>query len=159
MASFHQTIIVGNLGNDVDLRYLPNGDAVANFSVAVTEHWKDQSGGKQERTTWYRVNAFRRLAEICGEYLKKGSSVMIVGKMQSREWEKDGVKRVSWELLADSMQMLGGRPQGQDNGQGYRAARDGTPAQKPAPSGPNGGGFQDFEDDLPFAPYDERTVF
>lgn len=157
MASFHQTIIAGNLGNDVEMRYLPNGDAVANFSVAVTDTWKDQAGNKQEKTTWYRVNAFRKLAEICGQYLKKGSSVLIAGKMQCREWEKDGVKHYSWELRAETMQMLGSRPDGAGQGQSqqrqgsssdYRAARDGGRQASAPPT--SGGGFGDFEDDIPF---------
>ena len=153
MASFHQTIIVGNLGRDVETRYLPNGDPVANFPVAVTESWKDRnSGEKKEATTWYRVSAFGKLAEICDLYLKKGSSVMIVGKMNQREWEKEGVKQYSWELRADTMQMLGSRG-GQrsgdgDGGQGggdYRGAKEGSPApKKKAPS------FDDMDDDIPF---------
>lgn len=109
MANFHQTIIAGHLGRDPETRYMNNGDAVTNFSVAVTEKWKGKDGGDKESTTWYRVNAFGKLAEICGQYLKKGSSVLVAGKMGAREWEdKDGVKRESWELRAETMQMLGG---------------------------------------------------
>jgi len=140
--SFHQTIIEGHLGKDVEQRYLPSGDAVSNFSVAVTESWKDKtSGEKKEQTTWYRVNTFGKLAEICGKYLKKGSHVLIIGKMQEREWEKDGVKRTSWELRADSMQMLGSRQSGDESTP--------KPQRKPVPQTPSGA-FNDFEDDIPF---------
>ncbi len=149
MASFHQTIIVGNLGRDPETRYLPSGEVVCNFSVAVTEKWKSKDGETKEQTTWYRVNAFSKLAEICGQYLKKGSAVMVVGKMQAREWEKDGVKRESWELRADSMQMLGGKQEGQPSAPASR------PAAAPRPAAPSSGGgsgsFDDFSDDIPFA--------
>lgn len=111
MPNYSQTTIIGHLGNDPDIRILPNGDSVANFPIAVTESWKDKaSGEKKEQTTWFRVNAFQKLAEICGKYLKKGSACMVVGKMQSRKWtDKEGVERESWELKADTMKMLGGR--------------------------------------------------
>lgn len=145
MASYSKTIIVGNLGRDPETRYLPNGDPVCNFSVAVTESWKDRnSGEKKESTTWYRVNTFGKLAEICGKYLAKGSSVLVEGKMQSRKYEKDGVERESWELRADSMQMLATKPDGgqrQDDGAGYEK----PPAKdKPKPS------FDDLWSDIPF---------
>lgn len=143
MSSFHQTIIAGNLGGDPDLRYLPNGDAVCNFGVAVTETWKNQSGEKQERTTWYRVNAFRKLGEICGQYLKKGSSVLIVGKMQTRDWEKEGVKRTAWELTAETMQMLGS-PQGSS-----QPSSSAKPASKPD-SASKATSFEDMDDSIPF---------
>ena len=101
MASYRQPIVCGNLGRDPEIRYLPNGDAVANFSVAVTEKFKGKDGEAKESTTWYRINAFGKLAEICGQYLKKGASVLIDGKMQMRKYEKDGIERESWELRAD----------------------------------------------------------
>lgn len=111
MPNYSQTTVIGHLGNDPDIRYLPNGDPVANFSIAVTESWKDKATGeKKEVTTWFRVNAFGKLAEICGQYLKKGAACMVVGKIQSRKWtDKGNVERESWELKADTMQMLGGR--------------------------------------------------
>jgi len=151
MASFHKTIIVGNLGRDPETRYLPSGEAVCNFSVAVTESWKSKDGEKKENTTWYRVNTFGKLAEICGQYLKKGSSVLIEGKMQCREWEKEGVKQYSWELRADSMQMLGSKS-GDQGGQpasddGYTPApqrQGGQSSSKPKPS------FDDLGEDIPF---------
>jgi single-strand DNA-binding protein len=150
MASFAQTIIIGNLGRDPEGRFLASGDAVSNFSVAVTESWKDKnSGEKRENTTWYRVNAFGKLAEICNQYLKKGSQVQIVGKMVSRDWEdKDGVKKTSWELKADQMVMLGGKQDGGASGGGQtdhgRAKSDGyatAPKEKAAAVG---------DDDIPF---------
>lgn len=148
MASFQQTIIIGNLGRDPETRHLANGDAVCNFSVAVTESWKDkQSGEKKENTTWYRVNAFSKLADICGQYLKKGSQVMIAGKMGSRKWtDKDGVERESWELKADQMTMLGGKSDSQPSGQtdhGREKADGYAPAPKRAAPPP-------AEDDIPF---------
>jgi single-strand DNA-binding protein len=155
MASYAKTIICGNLGRDPESRFLASGDAVCNFSVAVTESWKDKnSGEKNESTTWYRVNAFGKLAEICKQYLKKGSQVLIEGKMQCREWEKDGVKQYSWELKADQMMMLGGRQDGGASGQtdhgrekadGYAPNQDYSPKpNKPKPS------FDDLGDDIPF---------
>lgn len=133
MPNYSQTTVIGHLGNDPDIRYLPNGDPVANFSIAVTESWKDKATGeKKEVTTWFRVNAFGKLAEICGQYLKKGAACMVVGKMQSRKWtDKGNVERESWELKADTMQMLGGR----------------TPEQAPAKSSKQDS-FTD--DDIPF---------
>jgi single-strand DNA-binding protein len=120
---------------------MPNGDAVCNFSVAVTESWKGKDGAKKEQTTWYRVNAFQKLAEICGQYLKKGAQVMIVGKMNERKWtDKDGVERTSWELRADTMQMFGKTEDRQDD----------RPADKPKTPTATGSGFDDFEDDIPF---------
>ena len=144
MASFAQTIIAGNLGADPEVRYMQSGDAVCNFRVAVTESWKDKaSGEKKEQTTWYRVNAYRKLAEICGEYLHKGSSVLLVGKMAERKWtDKEGQERTSWELNADSMQMLVGK---RDDSQ-PKAAQEPRKAQDQSKSS----GFGDLEDDLPF---------
>lgn len=145
MASFHQTIIIGHVGRDPESRFLASGDAVCNFSVAVTESWKDKnSGEKKENTTWYRVNAFGKLAEICGQYLKKGSQVQIVGKMQCREWEKDGVKQYSWELKAEQMVMLGGRPAGSDDGGFSQPA-----ASQAKPEAAKKAGF-DEDPDIPF---------
>ena len=94
MASINKALLIGNLGQDPELKYMPTGDAVCNFTVATTESWKDREGNQQERTEWHRIVAFRRLAEICGEYLKKGKQVYIEGKIQTRSWEdKDGVKK------------------------------------------------------------------
>lgn len=140
MANFHQTVIAGHLGRDPELRYMPQGDAVCNLSVAVTESWKNSSGEKQEATTWYRVSAFKKLAEICGQYLKKGSGVLIVGKMQERKWkDQQGQDRTTWELRADTMQMLG-KPEGGSE----------RPAQQQKPPAPASGDMSDFSDDIPF---------
>ena len=115
MANYQQISIIGHLGKDPESRFMPNGDQVANFSVAVTESWKDKNtGDKKEETTWFRVSAFKKLAEICAQYLKKGTPVQVVGKMKMRKWKDDkGNDRESWDLIADSMQMLGGRQEQQ----------------------------------------------
>lgn len=139
--SYHQTIIEGNVGQDPEQKYLPSGDAVTNFSVAVTDSWKDKkTGEKKEVVTWYRINTFGPLAEVCGQWLRKGSHVLIVGKMQAREWEKDGVKRTSWELKADVMRMLGSKG-------------DAAPAAAPvkaAQAQPAGHNFADMPDEIPY---------
>lgn len=135
MASYQQTTIVGNLGKDPEQKFLPSGDAVTNFSVAVTEKWK-KDGEQKEQTTWFRVNAFGKLAEICGQYLTKGSGVLVVGKMQCRKWkDKEGQDRESWELRADSVQMLGSKTEGQS---------------KPAGTNNKRSNSTDDEDQVPF---------
>lgn len=112
MASVNKCIIVGNLARDPETRYLANGDAVTNITVAVSESWKDKSTGeKKESVEWIKVVFFRKLAEIAGEYLKKGSSVYVEGKITTRKWtDKDGIERYSTEIVANEMQMLGGKP-------------------------------------------------
>ena len=151
MASYHKTVILGNLGRDPEMRYLQNGDAVANFSVAVTEKLKGKDGEAKESTTWYRINAFGKLAEICGQYLKKGASVLIDGRMQMRKYQdKDGIERESWELKADSMQMLSGKNEqtGVESTTNY--------SKQPANSSRNtnkvggAGQIDDLSDDIPF---------
>ena len=111
MASLNKAIIIGHLGRDPETRYMTDGSPVTNFSVATTETWKDKtSGEKKEATEWHRINAFGKLAEICGQYLKKGSLVYLEGKMTSRKWtDKDGAERISFEIRADQMTMLGGK--------------------------------------------------
>ena len=150
MASFHKTIIVGNLGRDPEMRYVASGDAVCNFSVAVTESWKSKSGENKESTTWYRVNAFGKLAEICGQWLKKGTSVLVEGKMNCREWDKDGVKQYSWELKADTMKMLGSKPDGgsSSNDSGDSGYQESAPKQ--TRQAPQTNSFDDLEDSIPF---------
>jgi single-strand DNA-binding protein len=155
MASVNKVILVGNLGRDPETRYMPDGGAVTNVSIATTESWKDKgSGEKQEKTEWHRVAFFGKLAEIAGEYLKKGSQIYVEGRLQTREWEKDGVKRYTTEIIANSMQMLGSR-QGMgggdrgESGGGAERPSGGGGAAKPAPS-KAGGKFDDFEDDIPF---------
>ncbi|HXS51023.1 MAG TPA: single-stranded DNA-binding protein [Usitatibacter sp.] len=154
MASVNKVILIGNLGRDPETRYMPDGAAITNISVATTEVWKDKNGEKQEKTEWHRVAFFGKLAEIAGEYLKKGSQVYVEGRLQTREWEKDGVKRYSTEIVANAMQMLGSR---QGMGGGAPPDRDadrGEGSSRPAASKPaaakTGGKFDDFEDDIPF---------
>ena len=160
MASVNKVIIIGNLGRDPETRYMPDGGAITNISVATTDKWKDKSGEMQEKTEWHRVAFFGKLAEIAGEYLKKGSQVYVEGRLQTRKWQdKDGADKYSTEIVANVMQMLGSR-QGMGGGGcggGSGADRDGgdreggaRPAGKPAAGKPAGGKFEDFEDDIPF---------
>lgn len=115
----NKVILVGNLGNDPEVRYTPNGNAVANLSLATSESWKDQQGQVQERTEWHRLTMYRRLAEIAGEYLKKGSQIYVEGKLQTRKWQdQQGQDRYTTEIIVDHMQMLGGRDGNQNNQQG-----------------------------------------
>ncbi|MBC7512961.1 MAG: single-stranded DNA-binding protein [Herminiimonas sp.] len=173
MASVNKVIIVGNLGRDPETRYMPNGDAVTNIAVATTESWKDKtSGEKKELTEWHRITFYRKLAEIAGQYLKKGSQIYIEGRLQTRKWtDKENVERYTTEIIADSMQMLGSRqgmgggaPMDDDYAGGAPAARQssgggqggnagggagagGGGARQPAKSAPN---FNDMDDDIPF---------
>ena len=113
MPSANKVILLGNLGRDPELRFLPNGDAVCNFSIATTDSWKDKAGEKQEKTEWHNIVMYRKLAEIAGEYLKKGRPVYLEGRLQTRKWQtKDGQDRYTTEIVADNMQMLGGRDAG-----------------------------------------------
>lgn len=152
MASVNKVILVGNLGKDPETRYMPNGDAVCNITVATTDSWKDKATGeKKEATEWHRVVFYRKLAEITGQYLKKGNQVYIEGKLATRKWQdKDGNDRYTTEIVADTMQMLGSRGQGGD-GAGAPPARSqgntggGGPARRPPSSNMN-----DFEDDIHF---------
>jgi single-strand DNA-binding protein len=152
MASVNKVILVGNLGKDPDSRYLPDGGAVCNFSVATTDKWKDKSGEQQERTEWHRVSAFSKLAEICGEYLKKGSQVYIEGRLQTRKWQdKDGHERYTTEIVADRMQMLGSRAGGTEStAREPKSAAGGTGGGTNAASKKGGASFDDMDDDIPF---------
>ncbi len=151
MASVNKVILIGNLGRDPETRYMPDGGAVTNVSIATTETWKDKNGEKQEKTEWHRVAFFGKLAEIAGEYLKKGSQVYVEGRLQTRKWQdKDGQDKYTTEIVADRMQMLGSR---QGMGGGDREAggeRESRAAAKPAAAKPAGSKFDDFEDDIPF---------
>ena len=145
--SVNKVILIGNLGQDPEVRYMPNGNAVANITVATTETWKDRNTGEnQERTEWHRVVLFRRLAEIAGEYLKKGAKVYLEGKLQTRKWQdQNGQDRYTTEVIADQMQMLDSR------GGGGGAA----PMDRGGPAASAGGGADtvpggDFDDDIPF---------
>ena len=152
MASINKVMLIGNLGKDPEIRYMPSGDAIANLTLATTENWKDKAGEKQEKTEWHRISMFGRLAEIAGEYLKKGSSVYIEGKLQTRKWQdKDGNDRYTTEIVANEMKMLGSRPSGGDTGMDRPAssgAKPARPAASPAPA--QSSGFDDMEDDIPF---------
>ena len=141
----NKVILVGNLGSDPETRYMPSGSAVTNLSVATSESWKDkQTGEEQDRTEWHKVAMFNRLAEIAAEYLLKGSQVYIEGKLRTRKWQdRDGNDRWTTEIVADEMQMLGGRGGG---GGSAPMSSDSRPSSSPAPQpGPD-----DFDDDIPF---------
>jgi single-strand DNA-binding protein len=150
MASVNKVIIVGNLGRDPEVRYTPNGDSVTNVTIATTDTWKDKgTGEKKEATEWHRVVFFGKLAEIAGQYLKKGRQVYVEGALRTRKWQdKEGQERYTTEIVASEMKMLGSRegmsdapPRESGSGGG------GRPAAAPQPAG---GGFNDFEDDIPF---------
>lgn len=150
MASVNKVILIGNLGADPETRYLPSGDAVTNIRIATTENWKDKSGDKQEHTEWHRISFFGRLAEIAGEYLKKGSPVYIEGRIRTRKWQdKEGQDKYSTEIVADRMQLLGGRGGGEGGGGGMREAPAGGGSKAPAKKS-GGGSFDDMDDDIPF---------
>ena len=160
----NKVILVGNLGQDPEVRYTANGAAVANITVATSEQWTDkQSGQKQEKTEWHRVVLFGRLGEIAGEYLRKGSQVYLEGKLQTRKWQdQSGQDRYTTEIVANEMQMLGGRsgaaPGGgaaDYNNQDFGGSRPASAPQgggRAAPSQPPAGSsnFDDFDDDIPF---------
>lgn len=155
MASVNKVILIGNLGADPEIRYLPSGEAVANISIATTDTWKDKNGEKQERTEWHRVAMFRRLAEIAGEYLKKGSQIYVEGRLQTRKWQdKEGVDRYTTEIIASEMKMLGSRGGvGEPTDRDARALPRDAGAQEPAPrpaTAKKPGAMDDFDDDIPF---------
>lgn len=166
MASVNKVIIVGNLGRDPEIRYMPSGDSIANIAVATSYKSKDRNTGEQkELTEWHRISFFGRLAEIVGQYLKKGSSVYVEGRLQTRKYtDKDGIERYATDIVAENMQMLGGRQGGAEpdmggGDSGYEAppsrpaqrpatAPAATPAARPQPKpAPN---FSDLDDDIPF---------
>lgn len=148
----NKAILVGNVGNDPEVRYMPNGNAVANVSVATSDSWKDKNTGEQqERTEWHRVVFFNRLAEIVEQYVKKGSKLYIEGRLQTRSWEQDGVKRYTTEIVASEMQMLDSRGSQSDSDFGQQ--RSAPPAQKSGGAAPKQeapGNFDNFDDDIPF---------
>ncbi|MHB8354527.1 MAG: single-stranded DNA-binding protein [Burkholderiales bacterium] len=149
MASVNKVILVGNLGRDPEVRYMPDGGAITNISVATTDTWKDKAGEKQEKTEWHRVAFFGKLAEIAGEYLKKGSQVYLEGRLQTRKWQdKDGQDKYTTEIVADRMQMLGTRSGGGSAGGDMPSGGSGGGA--PQKSSGTGGKFDDFPDDIPF---------
>jgi single-strand DNA-binding protein len=154
MASVNKVILIGNLGADPETRYLPSGDAVANIRVATSEKWKDKSGEQQEHTEWHRIAFFGKLAEIAGEYLKKGSPVYIEGRIRTRKWQdKEGQDKYSTEIVADRMQMLGGRGGGSGGSEPMKrepAAAEAGGGGKPQQAKKGGGAFDQMDDDIPF---------
>jgi len=153
----NKVILIGNFGQDPELKYMPNGEAVTNVTIATSESWKDKNTGeKVEKTEWHRVTFFRKLAEIVGEYLKKGSKVYIEGKLQTRKWQdKDGNDRYTTEIIANEMQMLDSRGSGSGQGSsGGGQSSSGASQQHNNPNQSSGGapsgGFDDFDDDIPF---------
>lgn len=144
MASVNKVILVGHLGRDPETRYMPNGEAVTNVTVATTDVWKDKNGEKQERTEWHRVTFYRRLAEIAGEYLKKGRQIYVEGRLETRKWQdKDGHDRYTTEIIASEMKMLGAR-----TGAGEPADREAEPSTRAKPQ--SRASLEDLEDDIPF---------
>ena len=143
MAGVNRVILIGRLGNDPEMRYMPSGEAVANLSIATSENWTDKNtGAKREKTEWHRVVAFRKLAEIIGQYCKKGDQIYIEGKLQTRKWsDKSGQDHYTTEIIADQMQMLGGKDNG-NRGQSGKPGWSPDPPPNPAP--------QTFDDDIPF---------
>lgn len=166
MASVNKITLIGNLGKDPEMRYLPSGEAVAVFNMATTETWKDKQGGKQDRTDWHRVEFIGRIAEVCGEYLKKGSSIYVEGSVRYDKWtDKDGVEKTMTKIRGDRMQMLGARTAGGGGDTSYedhdRSGERGgaTPrstgqpmgsGSAPAAGAPKKAKLDDFDDDIPF---------
>ena len=166
MASINKVILVGNLGQDPEVKYMPSGGAVTNISIATTDSWKDKATGeKKENTEWHRVVFFNRLAEIVGEYLRKGSQVYIEGNLRTRSWEDNGVKRYSTEIVAREMQMLGSRAGGssdfsqqqqgsgapqQQGGQQPQQNQQSSQQSKPQSQQQAPQNFDNFDDDIPF---------
>ncbi|AEJ01214.1 single-strand binding protein [Nitrosomonas sp. Is79A3] len=154
MASVNKVILIGNLGKDPETRYMSNGDAITNITIATTDTWKDKNGEKQEKTEWHRVTFYRKLAEIAGEYLKKGKPVYIEGRLETRKWtDKSGVERYTTDIIANDMKMLGsgGRSDRGDSGNddGFEQSRSSAPAGSKSRT-PAGTGFDDMDDDIPF---------
>lgn len=141
MSGVNKAIILGNVGNDPEVKYMPNGNAVANLSIATSETWKDKStSDKQEKTEWHRIVAFGKLAEIIEKYVKKGSKLYIEGKLQTRSWEQDGQKRYATEVVVSEMQFVDSRSE-----------TGNTQSQKPQQSQPaQGSSFDNFDEDIPF---------
>ena len=147
--SLNKVLLIGYLGQDPDTRYMPNGDAVCNFSIATSESWKDQNGQRQQRTEWHNITLYRRLAEIAGQYLKKGSQVYIEGKIQSRKYtDKQGMERTAYDIIGNELKMLGGK---NDNNQAYQSNQ---PSYSDVKSGkvaiPEPPRRKDDEDEIPF---------
>lgn len=140
----NKVILIGRLGRDPETRFMPNGEAVCNFSVATSESWKDQSGQRQERIEWHNITMYRRLAEIAGQYLKKGSQVYLEGKIQSRKYaDKNGIERTAYDIIVNEMKMLGSS---NNDGRPTQAETPTSPRRQAAPTAP----VEDIDDDVPF---------
>lgn len=151
MASINKVILIGNLGADPETRYTASNDAVTNIRIATTETWKDKSGEKQERTEWHNVVFFGKLAEIAGEYLKKGRQVYVEGSLRTRKWQdKSGNDRYTTEIVASDMKMLGSRPGGTSFEVVDKEPEAAAPKAEPKAGGKKSGAFEDMEDDIPF---------
>ena len=153
MASVNKVILIGNLGKDPETRYMSNGDAVTNITLATTDTWKDKNGEKQEKTEWHRVTFYRKLAEIAGEYLKNGRSVYVEGRLENRGWtDKNGVERYSTEIIASDMKMLGSAREkvASDDRQFDESNSPRKQSTQKHSASQTGSGFDDFESDLPF---------
>ena len=147
MASVNKVILVGNLGRDPEVRRMPSGDAMVNLSIATTDTWKDKGGERQEKTEWHRVVMFGRVAEVAGEYLKKGSQAYFEGRLQTRKWtDKEGQDKYTTEVVADRMQMLGSRSSGSGGG-GFG---ENSSSSKASGSSEFSGGLDELQDDIPF---------
>lgn len=155
----NKVILVGNLGNDPEVKYMPSGGAVTNISIATTDSWKDKTSGERvDKTEWHRVVFFNRLAEITGEYLKKGSQVYVEGALRTRSYDKDGVKVYTTEIVGSEMQMLGSRSGGSGSFDQSAPQQSSQPAKpnpaqqqnKPNQAQPAPQNFDDFDDDIPF---------
>ena len=145
--SLNKAILIGRLGRDPEVRQMPNGEAVCNFSIATSETWKDQYGQKQERTEWHAITLYRRMAEVARQYLKKGSQVYIEGRIQSRKYtDKNGIERTAYEIIGSEMKMLGG---GNDSGQQNAQHTPPAPPSRQAPAAP-AQPVDDIDDDVPF---------
>lgn len=150
MASVNKVILIGNLGKDPETRYMSNGEAVTNITLATTDTWKDKNGEKQEKTEWHRVTFYRKLAEIAGEYLKKGRSVYIEGRLETRKWtDKNGVERYTTDIIASDMKMLGNRP-GSGNFESPPDHEEDNSVSNRSSSTKAPTGFDDMDDDIPF---------
>ena len=155
--SVNKVILVGRLGRDPETRYMPNGDAITNFSLATDEQWRDRNGERQTRTEWHNITLFGKLGEIASQYLRKGSQVFIEGKIQSRKYtDKDGIERMAYNIIGNEMKMLGNRNDGSDSGNNNAAPPTSSnpppaaPRRQPPQQTPTTPPIDDIEDDIPF---------
>ena len=155
--SVNKVILIGRLGRDPETRYMPNGDAITNFSLATDEQWRDRNGERQTRTEWHNVSLYGKLGEIANQYLRKGSQVFVEGKIQSRKYtDKDGIERMAYNIIGNEMKMLGNRNDGSDSGNNNAAPPTSSnpppaaPRRQPPQQTPTTPPIDDIEDDIPF---------